>query len=271
MTAATLHVLGDLLSSIGVLISSLVITFFPSMTYLDPICTFIFSILVICTTIGVFKRSVSILMECVPRGINTEEVRDAICDIPGVLEVKTLHIWSLTIGQPAMAGTLYLQPEIKDVKRASAIVKRARVMLRTRYRIRESTLQIEMYALHGGTRAVVAAPSSSVSLHRHAPASSSSSFTASTSTTVMNGKATTMDALARHDQDIIFSLEDEHDRDYDLDHGHLHADIQRAGTPLSRYKENRGILTPNEEDESEDEMEQETLQLHPEQQPHRWS
>lgn len=84
-----------------------------------------------------------------------------------------------------------------------------------------------------------------------------------------------MDALARHDQDIIFSLEDEHDRDYDLDHGahsgHLYDDIHRAGTPLSRYKENRSVLTPNEEDESEDEMEQETLQLHPEQQPHRWS
>ncbi|GJJ78015.1 hypothetical protein EMPS_10374 [Entomortierella parvispora] len=277
MTAATLHVLGDLLSSIGVLISSLVITFFPSMTYLDPICTFIFSILVICTTIGVFKRSVSILMERVPQGINTEEVREAICDIPGVLEVKTLHIWSLTIGQSAMAGTLYLQPEIKDVKRASAIVKRARAMLRTRYRIRESTLQIEMYAPHGRSRATAgtSGPLSSISLHRHAPASSRSSFSGSTATTAMNGRTTAIDTLARHDQDIIFSLEDENDRDYDLDRGshssHLHADIDRAGTPLSRYKENRSVLTPNEEDESEDEMEQETIQLHPEQQPHRWA
>ncbi|KAK3832530.1 MAG: cation efflux protein, partial [Linnemannia elongata] len=143
ITAATLHVLGDLLSSIGVLISSLIISFYPSMTYLDPICTFIFSFLVILTTIGIFKRSIAILMERAPRGINTEEVKEAICDIPGVLDVKSLHIWSLTIGQPVLAGTVYLQPEVQEVKKAAAIIARTRSMIRKRYNIRQCTLQIE--------------------------------------------------------------------------------------------------------------------------------
>ncbi|KAG0049449.1 hypothetical protein BGZ83_005770 [Gryganskiella cystojenkinii] len=287
ITAATLHVLGDLLSSIGVLISSLIITFFPSMTYLDPVCTFIFSFLVILTTIGVFKRSVGILMESVPRGMNSEDVREAICNIPGVLEVKKLHIWSLTLGQSAMAGSIILQPEVKDVRRASAIVRRARAMLRKRYAIRESTLQIEMYAPHRGLTSVVttsgagsSSSTASISLnghahnHQHSPAKNSFSGSTATTATAVTARSPAVDSLARHDQDIIFSLEDDDQQDNDMDrhphNSHLHGVIHRAGTPLSQYRENRKFTAEDEEeDESENEMEQETDQFHLERQ--RWT
>ncbi|KAG0368751.1 hypothetical protein BGZ54_001233 [Gamsiella multidivaricata] len=250
ITAATLHVLGDLLSSIGVLISSLVITFFPSLTYLDPVCTFVFSILVIATTIGVFRRSISILMESVPRGIDSEEVREAICDIPGILEVKSLRIWSLTIGRVALAATVYLQPEVRDLRRAASIVASARRMIRTRYGIKECTVQVEVYTMHAAqsqsshmrivdpARAKTAAPDNSS--HSHLP----------------------MDTLARHDQDIIFSIGDE-DLDETIAHkqgSHTHShllsyQITRAGTPLDQYRGNRHA---SDDDESETEMEQET-------------
>jgi len=49
--AAMIHVIGDLIQSIGVLIASIVIYFYPSMNILDPICTFLFSIIVIFTTV----------------------------------------------------------------------------------------------------------------------------------------------------------------------------------------------------------------------------
>ncbi|KAG0203265.1 hypothetical protein BGX28_004406 [Mortierella sp. GBA30] len=58
--------------------------------------------------------------------MNSEEIKEAICDIPGVLDVESLHVWSLTIGQAALAGTIYLQPEIRDLKRAAIIVMRYR-------------------------------------------------------------------------------------------------------------------------------------------------
>ncbi|KAF9191770.1 hypothetical protein BGZ50_009142 [Haplosporangium sp. Z 11] len=242
MTAATLHVLGDLLSSIGVLISSLIITFYPNLTYLDPVCTFFFSILVICTTIGILKRSVSILMEQVPHGMNVEDIKEAICDISGVLEVRTLQVWSLTIGHAAMAGSIYLQPEVTDVKKAAAIVRSVRRMIKTRYGIKQCTIQVDLY-----TQQV-----------RHTAAKA----TGVGARTI--GNSTPKDTLAKHDQDIIFSIADE-DQD-ELDHHshhhhqseHKHSQLQplqthRAGTPLSDYRENRR----SSEDESESEMEQE--------------
>ncbi|KAF9905942.1 hypothetical protein EC991_001183 [Linnemannia zychae] len=288
ITAATLHVLGDLLSSIGVLISSLVISFYPSMTYLDPICTFVFSFLVILTTIGVFKRSISILMESVPRGIKTEEVKEAICDIPGVLEVKALHIWSLTIGQSALAGTIYLQPEVQEVKRAAAIIARTRSMIRKRYGIRQSTLQIEMYTRHiQSAMQFVDGHAALSSLNPNVTVTPAS--TAQHQHQHQHGSAHSLDTLARHDQDIIFSIgDDEHDHDHDHDHhnhshshGHNHHShsnqhlnhsstainiqpIQRAGTPLSLYRENRR----QSGEESESEMEQEIQPLN---EPNRWA
>ncbi|KAF9157520.1 hypothetical protein DFQ26_008655 [Actinomortierella ambigua] len=144
ITAATLHVLGDLLSSIGVLISSLLITFFPAWTILDPICTFVFSILVILTTIGVFKRSVAILMERVPNHLSVEETREAIRTVPGVLEVKRIHLWALTLGQTALTARVYLQPDIQDTVRAAKVIRATRRLLRRQYGIRQSTIQFEM-------------------------------------------------------------------------------------------------------------------------------
>lgn len=53
--AAFIHVLGDVLQSIGVFIAALVIYFVPSWQLADPICTFIFSIVVLATTIAIMK------------------------------------------------------------------------------------------------------------------------------------------------------------------------------------------------------------------------
>ncbi|KAF9989887.1 hypothetical protein BGZ75_004455 [Mortierella antarctica] len=295
ITAATLHVLGDLLSSIGVLISSLFITFYPSLTYLDPICTFIFSILVIGTTISVFKRSVMILMERVPRNLNTEEIKEAICDIPGVLEVKTLHVWSLTIGQAAMAGTIYLQPEIHGLKQASAIVKRARRMVKTRYGIKQATIQVELYS-HSRSRL-------NMTLHRvesdQTAVITGSGIAACGSKTVISSSSP-MDTLAKHDKDIIFSIGDEdqdesehhhhndhhnhHNQEHQHHHQHQHqhqhpthsplhstaTQIHRAGTPLNQYRQNRLLSEDGSGDESESEMEQE-VQTHVRSEPNRWA
>lgn len=61
--AAVIHLLGDLVQSIGVIIAALIIFFKPEWTLADPICTFLFSILVMLTTVPIFKDCIAILME----------------------------------------------------------------------------------------------------------------------------------------------------------------------------------------------------------------
>ncbi|VDP21352.1 unnamed protein product [Onchocerca flexuosa] len=61
--AAMIHVIGDLLQSIGVLIAALLIFFNESWSIADPICTLIFSIIVLCTTIYIIRDAIFVLLE----------------------------------------------------------------------------------------------------------------------------------------------------------------------------------------------------------------
>lgn len=75
--AAFLHALGDCLMSCGVIIAATLIYFKPTWTYADPACTFIFSIVVCCTTGPIIKKCISVLMEGAPPSIDSEAlVRD---------------------------------------------------------------------------------------------------------------------------------------------------------------------------------------------------
>lgn len=74
--AAALHVLGDLLQSVGVTIAATLIYINPSWRLADPICTFIFSLIVICTTIPIAKECVSVLMEGVPYELDLQSIEN---------------------------------------------------------------------------------------------------------------------------------------------------------------------------------------------------
>lgn len=122
--AALIHVIGDLVQSIGVLIAAIVIKYFviytltyvtkmfpnifflhfqPSFRLADPICTFLFSGLVLTTTIGLIRDASHVLMEGVPRSIHYHDLRRDLKNIDGVCNVHSLHIWSLTLDRNAIA------------------------------------------------------------------------------------------------------------------------------------------------------------------------
>ncbi|KAG8570214.1 hypothetical protein GDO81_011154 [Engystomops pustulosus] len=97
--AAFIHVMGDLFQSISVLISALIIYFKPQYKIADPICTFIFSVFVLATTITVLRDVLLVLMEGVPRGINYGVVKQSILAVNGVKSVHSLHLLALTMNQ----------------------------------------------------------------------------------------------------------------------------------------------------------------------------
>ncbi|KAL5963226.1 Zinc transporter 3 [Taenia solium] len=101
--AAFIHVIGDLLQSLGVMVAAFVIYFRPEYKIADPICTFIFSVLVLLTTVNILKDAMNILMEGVPKGLNFAEVRSALQAIPGIVEVHNLRMWSLTMNKTAVS------------------------------------------------------------------------------------------------------------------------------------------------------------------------
>ena len=100
--AALIHVLGDFLQSVGVLISSIVIKLNPDYKIADPICTILFALIVFSTTFAILKDTLIILMEGRPLGVNYTKVRGDLLKINGVLNLHDLklsilgRVWLLT-------------------------------------------------------------------------------------------------------------------------------------------------------------------------------
>lgn len=77
--------------------------FQPEAKLADPICTFLFSFLVLCTTFSILKDSAYILMEGFPKNIEYSMLQNVLQSIEGVRMVHSLHVWSLTVSKNALA------------------------------------------------------------------------------------------------------------------------------------------------------------------------
>jgi len=126
--AALIHVLGDFLQSLGVLLSSLLIKFFgDSWKVADPICTLLFACIVVVTTFNVLKDTLTILLEGTPVSIDYESVYQDLLNIKEVCKVHSLHLWSLTADLPVMSAHLVTCPSA-DQEKIRADTNRLRLM-----------------------------------------------------------------------------------------------------------------------------------------------
>lgn len=92
-----------MLSSVGVIIAASIIYIWPSMVVVDPICTYIFSIIICFTTTPIFKDCISVMMEGTPKEIDIEELMGEISNLKGVEEIHDFHVWSITSGKFALS------------------------------------------------------------------------------------------------------------------------------------------------------------------------
>ena len=89
--AAYLHVMGDLAQSVAVFLGGIVIYWKPEYHIVDPILTLGFSALVLCSTVGVLRTSVAVLLEETPANIDWKEVYDSISALPNIHDVHDLR------------------------------------------------------------------------------------------------------------------------------------------------------------------------------------
>jgi zinc transporter 2 len=77
--------------------------FQPGVKLVDPICTFLFSLVVLATTIPVLRDASHILMEGFPRHLDYTAIANNLGALDGVRTVHNLHVWSLTLNKNALA------------------------------------------------------------------------------------------------------------------------------------------------------------------------
>lgn len=139
--AAMIHVIGDFVQSIGVLLATILIKVNPKFKLADPICTFIFSILVLITTITIMRDIILVLMEGAPSSVSYTQIIDDLLRLPGVRNAHSLHIWSLSLQKTALSVHIAIDDEQNSLK----ILNEAQELLRHDHSITRSTIQIELY------------------------------------------------------------------------------------------------------------------------------
>ncbi|KAG8232407.1 hypothetical protein J437_LFUL013979 [Ladona fulva] len=139
--AAFIHVLGDFIQSVGVFVASLIIYFKPSWSIVDPICTFLFSVLVLLTTFAILRDALMVLMEGMPKGIDFNKVMSTFLEIEGVVRVHNLRIWALSLDKTALSAHLAIKPNVSP----QAVLAAASQEMRRCYDFFEMTLQIEEF------------------------------------------------------------------------------------------------------------------------------
>lgn len=101
MRGAYLHVISDMLGSVGAIIAALLIMFF-GWGWADPLASIIVSVLVLRSGYLVTKSSVHVLMEGTPDNVEIEKVTEKMLNTEGINDIHDLHIWTITSGLNAL-------------------------------------------------------------------------------------------------------------------------------------------------------------------------
>ncbi|XP_063186935.1 probable proton-coupled zinc antiporter SLC30A3 [Chroicocephalus ridibundus] len=139
--AAFIHVVGDLLQSVGVLVAATIIYFKPQCKIADPISTLFFSIFVLGSTFTILKDVFRVLMEGAPRGVAFDAVKEVLLGVSGVKGTHDLHLWALTLSHHAVSVHVAVDASADP----ETVLREATIQLRRRFGFAWCTVQVERY------------------------------------------------------------------------------------------------------------------------------
>jgi len=137
--AAFVHMLGDAVSSMGIIAGAIAIHF-TGLAVIDPLLSVLIGILIVWTAWDIIQESLNVLLEGLPRGMELNEVTGALRKIDGVIDVHDLHIWSL--GSSAHALSCHVLIEDMPPSESNAILQRINDVL-CKHEINHTTIQFE--------------------------------------------------------------------------------------------------------------------------------
>jgi len=136
-----LHMLGDTLSTAAVIIGGAAIAASGAM-WIDPVLSIAIAAMIIWSSVSIVRETLNILLEGTPRALQLGDIRAAIGEVPGVLDVHDLHVWSLGSASHALASHVLI-PEM-PLSECSSILDAINCALRDRFRITHTTIQFEI-------------------------------------------------------------------------------------------------------------------------------
>lgn len=138
--SAFLHLMGDVIATIGAVIAGVII-YFTGANWLDPLVSVLIGFLILYNAWGILRDSVDILLESTPRDINTASLVHDVKQIKGVLGVHDLHIWSITQSLRTMSA--HILTDDVSISTGAEIQRQINEIVFRRYNIAHATLQLE--------------------------------------------------------------------------------------------------------------------------------
>ena len=138
LRSAFLHVLGDLLGSVGTIVAALLIAL-TGWTPADPLISGLIGLLIIISAWRLMRESVGVLLEGVPAGLRYSEISTAMLALPQVTGLHDLHVWSITSDFPVLTSHVV----ITEQARPEGVLQDLQGVLADRFGITHATLQLE--------------------------------------------------------------------------------------------------------------------------------
>lgn len=138
---ALLHVLGDLLGSVGAIIAAVVI-YFTGWMPIDPILSVVVALLILRSAWSLLKKSMHILLEGAPDHAMPDRIKQHLRSvIPEIVGVNHVHVWSITSGRTL--ATLHVQ--LEDDSQAPHAVRKVEHELASTFNIEHATVAIDWH------------------------------------------------------------------------------------------------------------------------------
>ncbi|KAJ5218058.1 uncharacterized protein N7498_000157 [Penicillium cinerascens] len=146
MRGVFLHVMGDALGNIGVIVSALIIwlTDYEWRFYVDPGISLVITLIILASAIPLCKAASRILLQAVPPGMSIDHIKEDIEGLPGILGSHHLHVWQLSDTKVVASIHIQVDTEIKGEgsERYMNLARQVRLCLHA-YGIHSSTIQPE--------------------------------------------------------------------------------------------------------------------------------
>jgi len=139
--SAYMHMVGDAVSAVGVVIAGIVVAF-TGASIADPVVSLLIGLLILWSSWGILKESVNVLLEGIPEGMEMETVERTIGTVAGVLAVHDLHVW--TVGSGMVCCSCHISVEEQSVRSGENVLRAVAEKLEHEFGISHSTIQVEV-------------------------------------------------------------------------------------------------------------------------------
>jgi len=141
--SALWHFIGDLLSSVGVIASAIII-YYTGLLFFDPLISMVIGGIIFTGGAKILKESTGVLMESVPDKFDLDAIRHDLGQVEGVEDVHEMHLWAISTDHYSLTAHMFIREDIQPF----CIILAANEMLKDKYGIKHATLQMEHATIH---------------------------------------------------------------------------------------------------------------------------